>query len=222
MVDRLGTPDRSRLAVTLDFDDHAVALRVAGQVVPYFGIARVPLTLWVAAGPTIFGSLVDLGYRVLMDDQLWSHPEEVARTAALRASLGVQLQTFHAAGGSDMLERGVRAFLDAESQTGAEEREAIGVFALPDDPFIEDGVVVNRCRMLVESGCARLMCSLRQMAILDRLEIATPRLIVDDVEEVDRGGRQGDLVALGRFVSAPGDLGERAASAVSGFHGATG
>ena len=46
----------NKLAVALDVDDLVVAVRLARDLQPYFGVSKVGLVLLRAAGPDIFGS----------------------------------------------------------------------------------------------------------------------------------------------------------------------
>ena len=47
----------NKLAVALDVDDLVVAVRLARDLQPYFGVAKVGLELFSAAGPDIIGTL---------------------------------------------------------------------------------------------------------------------------------------------------------------------
>ena len=51
----------NKLAVALDVDDTVAAIRLAKELQPYFGVAKVGLELFSAAGPDILGTLSDLG-----------------------------------------------------------------------------------------------------------------------------------------------------------------
>ena len=48
---------REHLAVALDLDDLVAALRVAREVRPWFGVAKVGLELFIASGPEAIGAL---------------------------------------------------------------------------------------------------------------------------------------------------------------------
>jgi orotidine-5'-phosphate decarboxylase len=50
---------RARLALALDVDDLVDALRLARQVRPWFGVAKVGLELYSAAGPDAVGALAE-------------------------------------------------------------------------------------------------------------------------------------------------------------------
>ena len=73
---------RDSLAVALDVDDLIVAERLAKQLRPYFGVAKVGLELYSAAGPDAVPTLMNLGYRVFLDLKFHDIPTTVGRAAA--------------------------------------------------------------------------------------------------------------------------------------------
>jgi len=56
---------RSKLAISLDVDDLVVALRLARQLAPWFGTAKVGLELYSSVGPDAVTSLTELGFDLL-------------------------------------------------------------------------------------------------------------------------------------------------------------
>ena len=76
-----------RLAVALDVDDSVAALRLARELQPWFGVAKVGLELFSASGPDVVGALIDLGYEVFFDLKLHDIPTTVGpgRPRARRA-----------------------------------------------------------------------------------------------------------------------------------------
>src|SRR5437762_2369772 len=85
-----GTPAadlREHLAVALDLDDLVAALRVAREVRPWFGVAKVGLELFIASGPEAIGALIQLGYKVFLDLKLDDIPTTVERAARIAGSL---------------------------------------------------------------------------------------------------------------------------------------
>src|SRR5919206_444910 len=109
---------RDRLALALDVDDLVVALRLARRLAPWFGVAKVGLELFTAAGPDAVKAMQDLGFRVFLDLKLHDIPNTVAGAAP-------------AAAGADLLVigRAVTAAADAEGAAeavSAEVRRAFG------------------------------------------------------------------------------------------------
>ncbi|HTZ09195.1 MAG TPA: orotidine 5'-phosphate decarboxylase / HUMPS family protein, partial [Acidimicrobiales bacterium] len=65
---------RRRLALALDLDDLVAALRLARRLRPFFGVAKVGLELFTAAGPEAVEGLIDDGYSVFVDLKLHDIP----------------------------------------------------------------------------------------------------------------------------------------------------
>ena len=98
---------RDRLAVALDVDDLVVALRMARDVKPWFGVAKVGLELFTAAGPDVVGLLSEAGFKVFLDLKLHDIPTTVNKAARVIGSFGASYLTLHAHGGPVMLRAGV-------------------------------------------------------------------------------------------------------------------
>src|SRR6478609_5730256 len=79
---------RARLAIVLDRDDLVDAARLAATVRPWFGVAKVGLELYSAAGPDAVSTMVELGYDVFVDLKLHDIPTTVRRAARVLGSLG--------------------------------------------------------------------------------------------------------------------------------------
>src|SRR5438128_8065865 len=97
---------RDRFALALDIDDLVLATRWADELRPWFGVAKVGLELWAAAGPEAVVSIVDSGYKVFLDLKLHDIPTTVERTGRVLGDLGPTYVTIHGAGGVDMLRAG--------------------------------------------------------------------------------------------------------------------
>src|SRR5207247_1037838 len=91
---------RARLALALDVDDMVVALRLARQVGPWFGVAKVGLELFTAAGPDAVSALIESGFDVFVDLKLHDIPTTVERSAKVLGALGVTYVTLHPSRGS--------------------------------------------------------------------------------------------------------------------------
>jgi orotidine-5'-phosphate decarboxylase len=72
---------KAKLAVALDVDDIVLASRIARELQPWFGVAKVGLELYSAAGPDAIGALLDLGYEVFFDLKLHDIPTTVGKAA---------------------------------------------------------------------------------------------------------------------------------------------
>ena len=73
---------RNRLALALDFPDLDEAVRLARRLTPWFGVAKVGLELYSAAGPEAIERLRALDLAVFADLKLHDIPNTVERAAA--------------------------------------------------------------------------------------------------------------------------------------------
>ncbi len=117
---------RERLAISLDTDDLVAANRLAQAMRPYFGVAKIGLELFSAAGPDAIGSMRELGYQVFLDLKLYDIPTTVNRAATVLGALGVDYLTLHAHGGVDMLAAGVQGLRHGAEQAGLDVPDRAG------------------------------------------------------------------------------------------------
>src|SRR5438094_3217848 len=97
------TDVRDRLALALDFPDLDEAVKLADRVSQWFGVAKVGLELYTAAGPDAIRAFIDRGLDVFLDIKLYDIPTTVERAAAVAGRLGVRYLNAHAAGGDVVL-----------------------------------------------------------------------------------------------------------------------
>jgi len=121
------TDARDRLALALDVPDLDAATALATSVAPYFGIAKVGLELFSAAGPAAFTRLRALDLHVFADLKLHDIPTTVGRAARVLGGYGLTYLNFHAAGGVEMLRAGVEGLL-----AGAREGSYLAIQAFVD------------------------------------------------------------------------------------------
>jgi len=126
---------QSKLALALDVDDLVAASRIARSMRPYFGVVKVGLELFSAAGPEAVGTFIDMGYKVFLDVKLHDIPNTVGKSARVLGSLGVSYLTMHAHGGVPMLQAGVEGLNEGARNAGLEEPIALGVTVLSFGPF---------------------------------------------------------------------------------------
>ncbi|MSZ94357.1 MAG: hypothetical protein F2584_09760, partial [Actinobacteria bacterium] len=103
-----GAPEaiRSRLALALDVDDIVTARRIAHALQPWFGVAKVGLELFSAAGPEAIEAMIGDGFAVFADLKLLDIPTTVNKAARVMGSLGVSYLTVHTRAGADHLRAG--------------------------------------------------------------------------------------------------------------------
>ena len=209
---------RPKLAIALDVDDLIMANRLARAVSPYFGVAKIGLELFSAAGPEAIGVMKDLGMDVFLDVKLHDIPTTVGKSARVLGALGVRYLTMHARGGPDMLTAGVQGLREGADAAGEDAPTALAVTVLTSDDEAPDHVAPRRMRMAIETGCGGIVCAARDLA--DARAIG-PRLVkvvpgirpagspTDDQarsatpqEAIDGGA---DLLVIGRAVTRSDD-----------------
>lgn len=165
---------RGTLALALDVDDLVAATRLARELQPWFGVAKIGLELYSAAGPDAVGAMRDLGYDVFLDLKLHDIPNTVERAARVLGALGVDYLTLHAFGGVDMLRAGVDGLAEGAANAGLEPPVALGVTVLTSDGGAPEHIVPQRVRVAAEAGCGGLVCAAKDLR--DARTLA-PRLV---------------------------------------------
>jgi len=201
---------RNRLAIALDRPDLDDALRLARDVAPWFGVAKVGLELYSAAGPEAIRQMNGLGLRVFCDLKLHDIPTTVGRAARVLGGLGVAYLNFHAAGGIEMLRAGVDGVLE-----GARDAQLV-VPVLTSDP--DASAFDARLAAAIESGCGGVVCSVQEIARVKRARqdfvTIVPGVRPDDHDRHDQARvgtpvqvatEGGDVLVIGRAVSAADD-----------------
>jgi orotidine-5'-phosphate decarboxylase len=156
------TEVRYRLALALDVDDLAAAVALADRLHPWFGVVKVGLELFTAAGPAAVEKLARPDRRVFLDLKLHDIPTTVGKAARQVGRLGVGYVTLHAAGGVDMLRAGVDGLDAGAADAGLEERPvALGVTVLTSDP--DASAFPARLAAAVAGGCGGVVCSVREL-----------------------------------------------------------
>ena len=212
------TDIRQRLALALDVDDLVLALRIGRQLRPYFGVAKVGLELYSAAGPEVIGTLTDLGYEVFLDLKLHDIPSTVNKAARVLGALGVRYVTMHAHGGVAMLQAGVEGLHQGASRAGLDEPWSLAITVLTSDADAPSHIMPKRVMLAAEAGCTGIVCAAADLkdaySYAPRLKRVVPgiRLAGSDSNDQARpatpaeaiaGGA--DLLVVGRTVTAAED-----------------
>ena len=150
---------RAKLALVLDMDDSVAALRLARELQPWFGIAKVGLELYSASGPDVVGALTELGYEVFCDLKFHDIPTTVGRAARVVGSLGATYLNFHAQGGTAMLRAGVDGFLSGAADAGLTAPTALAVTVLTSDGDAPAHILPKRVQAALEAGCGGIVCA---------------------------------------------------------------
>ncbi|MEM7092158.1 MAG: orotidine-5'-phosphate decarboxylase [Actinomycetota bacterium] len=209
---------RPKLAIALDVDDLIMATRLARAVSPYFGVAKIGLELFSAAGPEAIGVMHDLGMDVFLDLKLHDIPNTVGGAARVLGALGARYLTMHARGGPDMLTAGVEGLREGAEAAGAEPPVALAVTVLTSDDSAPDHIAPRRMRFAIETGCGGIVCAARDLAdaraIAPRLVKVVPGIRPEGTPQDDQarsatpqeaidGGA--DLLVIGRAVTRSDD-----------------
>jgi orotidine-5'-phosphate decarboxylase len=219
---------RDRLAVALDVDDLVAALRLAQRVRPWFGVAKVGLELFAAAGPEAILALSGDGYRVFLDLKLHDIPTTVGRAGRVIGGLGARYCTVHTAGGEAMVRAAVEGMAEGGAAAGLGAPCVLGVTVLTSETDAPAGLLAERAALAAAAGCGGLVCAAADLAVT---RAAAPGLITvvpgirpagvaadDQARAADPAGAIGagaDILVIGRAVTAAGDP-EAAAAAVAG------
>jgi orotidine-5'-phosphate decarboxylase len=165
---------RSRLALVLDTDDLVDALRLARELKPWFGVAKVGLELFSAAGPPAVNRLIDSGYDVFVDLKMFDIPTTVEKAARVVGSLGARYLTLHARDDAPMLRAGADGFREGAARAGLEAPVPLAVTVLTSDRGAPPHILPRRVALAVEAGCGGIVCAASDLR--DARQIA-PRLV---------------------------------------------
>jgi orotidine-5'-phosphate decarboxylase len=162
MMTSEATDVRERLALALDVDDLERAVQLASDLAPWFGVAKVGLELYSAAGVDAVARLRDLGFAVFADIKLHDIPTTVERAARVLGRQGVTFLNFHAAGGVEMLRAGVEGLRAGATEAGHAKPTAIAVTVLTSDS--DTSAFDARLAAAIEAGCGGVVCSMHEVA----------------------------------------------------------
>lgn len=219
---------RGRLAIALDVDDIVAARRMAREVAPWFGVAKVGLELYTSVGPAIVTHLMGIGYKVFLDIKLHDIPTTVEKAARVVGSLGASYLTIHAMGGAAMLRSGVEGLIDGASRAELPEPTALAVTILTSDSGAPPHILGKRVQAALEGGCGGIVCAASDVRTAKQL---APRLItvVPGIRPAGTATHDqaraatpeaamavgADLLVIGRAVTAAPDMAAAAAAIVA-------
>jgi orotidine-5'-phosphate decarboxylase len=209
---------RDRLALALDVDDLVAALRLATQLRPWFGVAKVGLELYSAAGPDAVTTLSESGFDVFLDLKLHDIPTTVRKTARVLGSLGASYLTFHAHGGPVMLRAGVDGLTEGAAAAGLATPMAVAVTVLTSDADAPPHILGRRIAAAAEGGCGGFVCAAADVheakQLAPRMTAVVPGIRPAGADPDDQArastpeaalGAGADLLVIGRAVTASSD-----------------
>jgi orotidine-5'-phosphate decarboxylase len=219
---------QDRLALALDVDDLVAALRMARELKPYFGVAKVGLELFSANGPDAVAAIAECGYKVFLDVKLHDIPTTVGKAARVLGALGASYLTLHAFGGVPMLRAGVEGLAEGAAAAGLDAPTALAVTILTSDDGAPPHVLGNRVRAAVEGGCGGLVCAAGDVReakqLAPRLVAVVPGIRPEGTAQDDQARSTtprnatdagADLLVIGRAVTAAKDRVAAAAAIVA-------
>jgi orotidine-5'-phosphate decarboxylase len=159
---------RARLALALDVDDIVQAQRLAGELRPWFGVAKVGLELYSAAGPEVIEVLVGDGFEVFADLKLLDIPTTISKAARVIGSLGASYLTVHTRAGADHLKAGVDGFNEGATAAGLVLPTCLGVTVLTSEPA-DPAALAERVGVAEAAECGGLVCAASDLAEVARL-----------------------------------------------------
>ena len=218
---------RDRLAIALDVDDLVEARRMARELSPWIGVAKVGLELFSAVGPDAVGALLDDGMKVFLDVKLHDIPTTVEKAARVIGSLGASYLTLHAMGGVVMLRAGVAGLVEGAARADLPTPTPLAVTILTSDAGAPPHILGKRVRAAVEAGCRGIVCATADVRtaklLAPRLTVVVPGLRPAGVASHDQVRAAtpkaaldagADLLVIGRAVSAAPDRAKAAAELV--------
>jgi orotidine-5'-phosphate decarboxylase len=159
---------RARLALALDVDDIVQAQRLANELRPWFGVAKVGLELYSAAGPEVIEGLVEDGFEVFADLKLLDIPTTVGKAARVMGSLGASYLTVHTRAGVDHLKAGVDGFNEGATAAGLTLPTCLGVTVLTSEAA-DPRALAERVGVAEAADCGGLVCAAGDLDEVARL-----------------------------------------------------
>lgn len=214
-----GAPEavRSRLALALDVDDIVEARRVAQLLSPWFGIAKVGLELFSAAGPEAVEVMIGDGFSVFADLKLLDIPTTVNKAARVMGSLGAAYLTVHARAGADHLRAGVEGFAEGAAAAGLPTPTCLGITVLTSEPS-NSSALMERVGIVLDAECSGLVCAASDLgdvrALAPRIVTVVPGIRPVGVGVDDQArpatptsaiGAGADVLVIGRAVTRAED-----------------
>ncbi len=209
---------RRHMALALDVDDLVVATRLAEQLSPWFGVAKVGLELFSATGSEAVAALAAFDFQVFLDLKLHDIPTTVRKAARVLGELGASYVTVHSQGGVEMMRAGVEGLAEGSARAGTSPAKVLAVTVLTSDPGAPDHVLDRRVEAAEAAGCGGVVCAATDVARAKRLApglmAVVPGIRPTGTSRDDQArpatpeaalGSGADLLVIGRPVTAAQD-----------------
>ncbi len=209
---------RDRLVLALDVDDLVAGMRLARRLQTWFGVVKVGLELFTAAGPDAVASMLNADFKVFLDLKLHDIPTTVRKAAQVVGAFGASYLTLHAFGGSVMLRAGVDGLAEGAAAAGLPAPLAIAVTILTSDSGAPAHILGRRVATAVEGGCGGIVCAANDVheakELAPRMIAVVPGIRLAHAEHHDQAraatpqeaiGGGADLLVVGRAVTHADD-----------------
>lgn len=167
---------KEKLVLALDVDDIVAARRSADQLSDYFGVVKVGLELFSAAGPEAIETFVDAGFAVFADLKLFDIPTTVRKAATVIGSLGATYLTVHTRAGVDHLQSGVEGFTTGAANAGLPTPKCLGVTVLTSEEN-DPNALAQRVQFAQSAGCAGVVCSAMDLPTVHQLAPSLEKVV---------------------------------------------
>jgi orotidine-5'-phosphate decarboxylase len=218
---------RDRLALALDVDDLVEATRLARELQPWFGVAKIGLELFAANGPDAVMAISKYGYKIFLDLKMHDIPTTVGKAARVVGAIGVSYMTMHAFGGVPMLRAGVEGLAEGAARAGLDPPIALAVTILTSDIGAPAHILGNRVHTALEARCGGVVCAASDIReakqLAPNLTVVVPglRMRGDETHDQARAATPrsaidtgADLLVIGRSVTGAADRKAAAAALV--------
>jgi len=201
---------RRRLALALDFDDSVEALRWAGRLQDVFGVAKVGLELFSAAGPSVVAGLVEDGFQVFIDMKLADIPTTTHKAARVLGALGASYLTVHLWAGPATVSSAVEGFAEGAERAGLPVPVTLGVTVLTSAADAPVELLQHRARVAFEAGCGGIVCAAPDLAVASAVApellkvVPGIRLSGDTADDQRRTATPGEAISAGADVLVVG------------------
>lgn len=206
---------RQRLVLALDVDDSVLAMRWADRMQPWFGVAKVGMELFSAAGPGVVAELMEAGFRVLVDLKLLDIPTTTRKAARVLGALGASYLTLHASAGLTTLSAGAEGLAEGAARAGLPAPAVLAVTVLTSEPEAPRDLLAARVVVARDAGCGGIVCAASDLgtakAVAPGLLAVVPGIRLAGMGRDDQGRaatpaealRAGaDMLVIGRAVTA--------------------
>ena len=168
-------PPKDYIIFPLDVASADEAKRYIELLSDHVGLFKVGLELFIRSGPDIV-RFINAGGRagVFLDLKLHDIPATVSRAMSCIADLGVRYATVHCGETAKMLEAAVTGARDAVEILGVTVLTSVAAEDIQEAGFRSDfyadltRLVIKRAAMAKAAGCAGVVCSGREAALIKR------------------------------------------------------